>query len=350
MPARTLQISLKAWFSVMVEGLSLIVIIIIVLALLFDFTNGWNDSANAIATVVGTRVLKPYQAVLLAAVLNLVGAFAFTAVAKMISKGIVNPDSITLLVVVSLLIASIIWNIIMTMVGMPISASHSLIGAMVGASVSYGGFDVLVSGGLIKVLIGLLVSPVLGALFAFVIMKILQLIAGNLSPSKVKRSFNILQLLSVSFMAFSHGASDAQKAMGIIMLALVAGNVGGLTMESDIPFWVITSCGLAIALGTAIGGKKVIATMGTKLTKLESIHGFAAETAAAIILTGVAKIGLPVSSTHTITGSIIGVGLSNRVNSVRWNVAGKIVYAWVLTLPGTAIMAFLIYQLLQFLE
>lgn len=334
----------------MLEGLSLLVIFVIILAILFDFTNGWNDSANAIATVVGTRVLKPMQAVLLAATLNMVGAFTFTAVAKMISKGIVDPESVTLLVVVALLLAAITWNVVMTLIGLPISASHSLIGAMVGAAVSFGGFDVLIAGGLIKVLVGLLVSPVLGAALAFIFMKILQRIAANISPSKVKKTFSILQLLSVSFMAFSHGASDAQKAMGIIMLALVTSNVGGLTMADDIPIWVIAICATAIALGTAIGGWKVIRTMGMRLSKLEPIHGFAVETSAALILTKVAEMGVPVSSTHTITGSIIGVGLSNRVNSVRWGVAGKIIYAWIFTLPGTAIMAYLFYQLLHFFE
>lgn len=329
----------------MLDGMTLI-ILVIALALLFDFTNGWNDSANAIATVVGTRVLKPLHAVLLAAVLNMAGAFAFTAVAKMISKGLVSPEHVNLYVIVALLIGSIIWNVVMTLMGLPISASHSLIGAIIGAAVAHGGFSIIIASGVYKVLLAMLISPLLGALISFVLMKFLYQAFGQVSPSKVKKLFGKLQIVSVSWMAFSHGSSDAQKAMGIIMMALVAGGFGGLTMEDDIPTWVIFSCGLMIALGTAIGGWKVIRTMGMRLSKLEPIHGFAAETAAAIILTTVSKIGVPVSSTHTITGSIIGVGLSNRFNSVRWGVAGKIIFAWIFTLPGTGIMAFLTYKLL----
>ncbi|GIQ67595.1 inorganic phosphate transporter [Xylanibacillus composti] len=330
----------------MLEGFSLLVIIVIIMALVFDFTNGWNDSANAIATVVGTRVLKPLPAVLLAAVLNLAGAFAFTAVAKMISQGIVDPQHITLYVVVALLAGSITWNILMTLIGMPISASHSLIGGIIGAAVAHGGFGILIMSGVQKVLIAMLVSPIIGAVLAYLIMKLLLIIVGGVQPSKVKKSFGILQLVSVSWMAFSHGSSDAQKAMGIIMMALVAGGVGGITMDDPIPFWVITSCGLAIAFGTAIGGWKVIKTLGMRLSKLEPIHGFAAETAAAMILTTVSKIGIPVSSTHTITGAIIGVGMTGRLSSVRWGIAGKIVSAWIFTLPGTALIAFLSYKLL----
>ena len=329
----------------MLDGMVLI-IIVITLALIFDFTNGWNDSANAIATVIATRVLKPLHAVMLAAVLNMAGAFAFTAVAKMISTGIVNPDYINLYVVVALLIGSIIWNIAMTLIGLPISASHSLIGAIIGAAVAHGGFGIIIAGGVYKVLLAMLISPLLGALIAYTIMKILYALFGQVSPSKVKQLFGKLQIVSVSWMAFSHGSSDAQKAMGVIMMALVAGGFGGITMEDPIPVWVIFSCGMMIALGTAVGGWKVIRTMGMRLSKLESIHGFAAETAAAIILTTVSKIGVPVSSTHTITGSIIGVGLSNRFNSVRWGVAGKIIFAWIFTLPGTGLMAFLVYKLL----
>lgn len=323
-----------------------LIIIITVLALLFDFTNGWNDSANAIATVIATRVLKPIYAVILAAVLNLTGAFAFTAVAKTIGKGIVDPSNINLVVIIAILIGGIIWNTMMTIIGLPISASHALIGGIVGASVAYGGFGILIYKGIYLILLAMLISPVIGAVFSFLLMKLLNLLVGKKSPSKVKKSFSILQLLSVSFMAFSHGASDAQKAMGIIMMGLVSGGFVA-SMDEPIPKWVILACGLAMALGTAIGGKKVIRTMGMRLSKLEPIHGFAAETASAIILTFVAKFGVPVSSTHTITGSIIGVGISNRFKAVRWGVAGKIVYAWILTLPGTAVISYLVFKLLN---
>lgn len=323
-------------------------VIVIAMALIFDFTNGWNDSANAIATVVATRVMKPLHAVLLAAVLNMVGAFAFTAVAKMIYSGFVNPGEIdNLYVVMALLVGSILWNVVMTLLGLPISASHSLIGGILGAAVAYGGFGILIVGGIVKVLVAMLVSPLLGALLALLLMKLLNRIVANRPPSKVKKAFGILQIVSVSFMAFSHGTNDAQKAMGIIMMALVIG--GYAAADADIPLWVIASAGFMIALGTAMGGWKVIKTLGMRLSKLEPIHGFAAETAAAAILTTVSRIGVPVSSTHTITGAIIGVGLSRRVKSVRWGIAGKIVYAWIFTLPGTAVLAFLTYKLIEIL-
>ncbi|HEX7057062.1 MAG TPA: inorganic phosphate transporter [Bacilli bacterium] len=329
----------------MLDGMALIVLIVI-LALLFDFTNGWNDSANAIATIIATRGLKPIYAVLLAAVLNLVGAFAFTAVAKMIGGGIIKSEGITLAVVVAILVGGIIWNTGMTLIGMPISASHALIGGIIGAGVAHGGFQLIIASGVYKVLLAMLFSPVIGAFLSFLLMKIFNFIFANYSPSKVKKLFRRLQLLSVSWLAFSHGTSDAQKSMGIIMMGLVAGGYVA-SMDEPIPFWVILACGLAMALGTAIGGKKVITTMGMRLSKLEPINGFSAEVATSLILTFVARIGIPVSSTHTITGSVIGVGLANRVNSVRWGLAGKIVYAWVFTLPGTAIISFLVYKLLQ---
>jgi len=322
-----------------------LIILVVALALIFDFTNGWNDSANAIATVVATRVLKPLTAVLLAAFFNLVGALAFEAVAKTIGGGLVDPSNITLVVIVAILIGGIIWNTAMTLIGMPISASHSLIGGIIGAAVAHGGFSIIIAGGVCKVILAMLVSPLLGASLSLLLMKMFNLICARRSPSKVKRMFGRLQLFSVSFLAFSHGSSDAQKAMGIIMMGLVAGQfIGG--MDEPIPLWVKLSCAFMIAAGTAIGGWKVIRTMGMRLSKLESIHGFAAETASAIILTTVAKIGVPVSSTHTITGAIIGVGLSQRFKSVRWGVAGKIVYAWIFTLPGTAVISFLTYKLL----
>lgn len=326
--------------------LTLLVIIVVILALAFDFTNGWHDTANAIATVVGTRTLSPAKAIMMAAILNLVGALFFTEVAKAIGKDIVDPKNITLVVLLAALISVIVWNVVTVLMGIPTSSSHALIGSLIGAAVAFKGFAILKVNGILIILLGLVLSPVLGALLSFIIIKIIRGIFRNKQPSKVKRTFRPMQLVSAAFMAFSHGASDAQKAMGIIGMALVAGHYH---TEFTVPFWVMISCGLAMALGTAMGGAKVIQTMGSRLSRLETPQGFAAETGAAILLTTIAKIGVPVSTTHTITGAIIGVGIADRIKSVRWSIATKIVYAWVLTLPVTAIIAFLLFHLFSFL-
>ncbi|MCH5583773.1 inorganic phosphate transporter [Shimazuella sp. AN120528] len=323
--------------------LTLLVIVVIILALAFDFTNGWHDTANAIATVVGTRTLSPAKAIMMAAVLNLVGALFFTEVAKAIGKDIVDPKNISLVVLVATLLSVIVWNVVTVLMGLPTSSSHALIGSLIGAAVAFKGVGILKIHGILIILLGLVISPVLGALISFIIIKIIRSIFRNKQPSKVKRTFRPLQLISAAFMAFSHGASDAQKAMGIIGMALVAGHYN---KEFSVPFWVMISCGLAMALGTAIGGAKVIQTVGSRLSRLETPQGFAAETGAAILLTTIAKIGVPVSTTHTITGAIIGVGIADRIRSVRWSIATKIIYAWILTLPITAIIAFLLFHLL----
>ncbi|SFI95285.1 inorganic phosphate transporter [Thermoflavimicrobium dichotomicum] len=324
-----------------------LMIFVIALALIFDFTNGWHDTANAIATVVGTRTLSPTKAIIMAAVLNLAGAFFSTEVAKTIGKDIVDPKVISNVVLVAALLSVIIWNVVTVLMGLPTSSSHALIGSLVGAAVAYKGFAILKIKGIITILIALIVSPLLGGLLAFLVMKLIRVIFADTAPSKVKRIFRPLQIFSSAFMAFSHGASDAQKAMGIITMALVA---GGIQSEMKVPFWVMLSAGLAMALGTAIGGWKVIQTIGSRLSRLETPHGFAAETSAALLLATIAKIGVPVSTTHTITGSIIGVGAAERIKSVRWSVAGKIISAWVLTLPGTALMGYLFYLALRVLE
>ncbi|MFD1427443.1 PiT family inorganic phosphate transporter [Kroppenstedtia sanguinis] len=327
---------------------TVLIVLVVVLALIFDFTNGWNDSANAIATVIGTRALTPFKALMLAATLNLAGAFFSTAVANTIAKGIVDPEYVTQLVIVATLVAAIIWNVVMTLMGLPISASHGLIGALVGAAVAFKGFAALQWSGIMMILVALLVSPILGAILSWLMMKLIRELFRNTAPSKVKRLFRPLQILSASFMSFSHGTSDAQKAMGIITLALITG--GFIPDNGGVPLWVIASAGLAMALGTALGGWNVIKTLGMRLNHLNTAQGFAAETAAAVLLATISKIGIPVSTTHTLTGSIIGVGAAERVKSVRWGVAGKIVYAWVFTLPGTAVMSWLIYQVLSILE
>jgi PiT family inorganic phosphate transporter len=320
-----------------------IVILIVVLALLFDLSNGWNDSANAIATVVSTRVLSPLQAVLFAATMNIFGAFFSTAVAKTIGKGIVNPADIITAVVAATLIASFSWNALMTIFGLPVSASHALIGSLIGAAIAYGGVGILNLAGLKKIFIALLTSPVLGLVMGYIFMKFILKMFGSHPPGPLNRVFGRLQIVSSGLMAFTHGMNDAQKAMGIITLALVS---AGYLDTVEVPFWVILSCGLAMGLGTAMGGWRVIKTLGTKMLKLEPIHGFAAETTAMGIIFGASSLGMPVSTTHVISTSIMGVGATKRLSAVRWGIAGKILTAWVFTLPCCCIFAWLVCKLL----
>lgn len=321
-----------------------IIILIIVLALLFDISNGWNDSANAIATVVSTRVLKPGQAVLLAVTMNILGAFLTTAVAKTIGMGVVDPKSVTEVVVASALLAGFSWNTLMTRFGLPVSASHALIGGLIGASVSFGGIKILNTSGLMTIFSSLLISPLFGIIFGFFIMKFILKFFGTLPVGTINKYFGKLQILSAGFMALSHGSNDAQKVMGIITLSLVS---GGFLHSVDVPFWVILICALAMGLGTALGGWKVIKTMGVRMLKLEPVHGFAAETSATAIILGASYFGLPVSTTHVIATAIMGVGATKRLSAVRWGIAGKIVLAWVFTLPACALLAWLICKVLN---
>ena len=323
-----------------------ITIAIIVLAILFDISNGYNDAANAIATVVSTRVLTPAKAVLLAVVMNILGAFLTTAVAKTIGKGIVDPTAVTGLVILSALVAGFLWNTLMTFFGLPVSASHALIGGLVGASVSYGGITILNTSGLTKIFTALLISPVFGLVFGFIVMSLILKFLGNLPPHTINKYFGKLQILSASFMAFSHGSNDAQKGMGIITLSLVS---GGFLKSVEVPFWVILLCALAMGLGTAVGGWKVIKTLGVSMLKLEPVHGFAAETSATAIILGCSHFGLPVSTTHVIATSIMGVGATKRLSAVRWGIGKKIVNAWILTLPACAIFAWALFKVLHYL-
>lgn len=319
-----------------------VIILIVILALLFDISNGWNDSANAIATVVSTRVLSPTKAVLLAGGMNILGAFFTTAVAKTIGKDVVDPKAVTEVVVAAALFSGFAWNTAMTKLGLPVSASHALIGGLIGASVSYGGIVILNAPGLIKIFSSLLVSPILGIVFGFFLMKMILKFFGTLPSGTINKNFGRLQLLSSGFMAFSHGSNDAQKVMGIITLSLVS---GGYLNSVDVPFWVILICALAMGLGTALGGWKVIKTMGVHMLKLEPVHGFAAETSATAIILGASHFGLPVSTTHVIATAIMGVGATKRLSAVRWGIAGKIVLAWVFTLPACSLLAWLICKI-----
>ena len=307
-----------------------VIFLIVLLAVLFDVTNGWNDSANAIATVVSTRVLSPLKAVLLAASMNILGAFLTTAVARTIGEGVVHPDAVTDVVVIGALLTALLWNTLMTRLGMPISCSHALIGGLMGSSMAYGGAAVLNFLGLEKIFLSLLFSPVIGLIFGYVVMRLLLVLFGNFSPGSLNRGFGKLQLLSSAFMALGHGSNDAQKAMGIITLALVS---GGFLHSLEVPAWVILVCAFAMGLGTIFGGWRVIKTLGVNILKLEPIHGFAAETSAAVTILVSSHFGLPVSTTHVIATSIMGVGSTKRFSAVRWGLAGKIITAWIFTLP-----------------
>ena len=321
-----------------------ILILIIVLAVFFDIANGWHDCANAIATVVSTKVLSPAQAVVLAAGMNIVGAFLSTAVAKTIGTGIVDPMAVTDIVIISALLSAILWNLMTILLGLPVSSSHALFGGIAGAAMAHGGAGILNVGGIIKILTSLLISPVMGIVFGYLFMKLILRLFGQLSPGTISKYFGRLQIVSSSFMAFGHGSNDAQKAMGIITMALMSG--GALPQGSDVPKWVILICALAMGFGTLFGGWKIIKTLGVKMLKLEPIHGFAAETSSAAIIIASSHFGLPVSTTHVVSSAILGVGATKRLSAVRWGIAGKIVLAWVLTLPVCIGMAWGIQRVL----
>ena len=317
-------------------------LVVVVLALLFDFSNGWHDSANAIATVVSTRVVSPLVAVMAAGVLNVAGAFMSTAVAKMVGSGIVNPDFVTQEMVAAALAGAIFWNLFTLLLGLPTSSSHALIGGLVGAAVTHGGWAMVKWSGLRPVMEAMVLAPFFGFAIGFSLMVLISWVCFRVIRSVATRLFKRLQLVSACFMAFSHGANDAQKAMGIITLALLS---AGQIPSGEVPGWVIGACAVAMGLGTAVGGWQIVRTLGMGIVKLEPVHGFAAETGAAAVLLVTAHIGLPVSTTHTITTSVMGVGAIKRLSAVRWGVTTRILYAWIFTLPGAALLASLIYLL-----
>jgi PiT family inorganic phosphate transporter len=322
-----------------------ILILIIILAVVFDIANGWHDCANAIATVVSTKVLSPMAAVSLAAGMNILGAFLSTAVAKTVGKGIVDPLAVTDLVIISALLSAILWNLITILMGLPVSSSHALFGGIAGAAMAHGGAGILNMGGIMKILTSLLISPIFGIVIGYFFMKLILYLFGHLAPGTISKYFGRLQILSSSFMAFGHGSNDAQKAMGIITMALMS---GGVIKTLDVPKWVILTCALAMGFGTLFGGWKIIKTLGVKMLKLEPIHGFAAETSSTAIIIAASHWGLPVSTTHVVSTAILGVGATKRLSAVRWGIAGKIVLAWVLTLPVCIGMAWGIQKLLVY--
>lgn len=322
----------------MAEGL-LILAAVVVIALVFDYINGMHDAANAIATVVSTRVLSPKQAILMAAILNFGGAFLSTAVANTIGKGIVDPALVSNGIIIAALLGAIAWNMLTWFFGIPSSSSHALIGGVIGGAASYHGFGSLNAEGLIKILKALVFSPIFGLIGGFVLMILIMWLFRNARAGLVNRSFKVLQIGSAGFMAISHGSNDAQKIMGVIAMALFG---AGYISDFHIPFWVVFICAAAIALGTATGGWRIIKTMGVKMIKLQPVNGFAAETAASAVILGATHMGVPVSTTHVISGSIMGVGSAKRFSAVRWGVAGNMLIAWILTIPATAFVAYLI--------
>jgi len=306
----------------------------IIVALIFDFVNGFNDSANSVATVIGTRVLKPIQAVSLSAIANFVGPFVFgVAVAATIAKGIVDPNDVTVYMIIGGLSGAIAWSSLCTYFGLPISNSHSLVGGVIGAGIAGLGFEKLVYGGLTKIFAGIVISPIGGIVIGFLLTGLIITIFAKKKPSTVNKTFGRLQIISSAWFALTHGANDGQKTMGIIVLILFS---SGLISELEMPLWVIFAAATAMALGTFLGGYKVIKTLGVKVAKLKPYQGFAAETGGGIMLAAFAYLGIPVSTTHAITGTIMGAGAARRKRAVRWKVGKQIVIAWIITIPGSA--------------
>jgi PiT family inorganic phosphate transporter len=312
-------------------------VLLVALALAFDFLNGFHDAANSIATVVSTGVLRPYQAVIWAAFFNFVAVAIFELkVAATVGKGIVAPEFVDARLIFGALMGAIAWNIVTWYYGIPSSSSHALIGGMMGAAIAKAGAQPLLLPGILKILAFIVISPVLGLTLGALIMVAVSWIFFRSSARRVDRWFRRLQLVSSALYSIGHGSNDAQKTMGVIWLLLIA---AGFTTQEHLPMWVIVSCYAAISLGTLFGGWRIVKTMGQKITKLRPVGGFSAETGGAITLFLASSLGVPVSTTHTITGAIIGVGAAQRVSAVRWGVAGNIVMAWVITIPAAALIA-----------
>ncbi len=330
----------------MPEGL-LVLVPVLLLVLAAEFVNGWTDAPNAIATVISTRVLPPHIAVIMAAVLNIVGAIVTgTAVATTIGKGIVKLEVIDVQVVAAAMLTIIIWSTIAWFYGIPTSESHELIAGLTGAGLAAAGPSVLLWEGWSKVLIGLGFSTMLGFLFSIVIMTVLNWSLRRVNLSTIRGTFSKLQIVSAAFMAFSHGSNDGQKFMGVFSLALV---LGGVMTQFVVPVWVMLLCGGVMALGTAFGGWRIIRTIGFRLTKLEPVNGFAAESASGLAIVLASSLGVPLSTTHTISTAIMGVGATRRFSAVRWGVAGNIVAAWIITFPVCGLLGYLFTWLLKFI-
>ena len=329
----------------MPEGFTATLLAVLALAVLFDYINGFHDTANAIATSVSTRALSPRVAIAMSATANFVGALTGTAVAKTIGAGLIAPQAEGGLVVAAALMGAIVWNLLTWRLGIPSSSSHALIGGLLGASAAATGFSAWQIGGILgKVILPLIGSPVVGFAIGFALMVVIFNVFRRAHPKTMNDRFRRLQVLSAAFMAFSHGSNDAQKTMGVMTLALVS---AGIIPEFRVPLWVIILAAGAISLGTAAGGWRIIRTMGSKVVKLDPVHGFAAETTAATIIFGASTLGMPVSTTHVISSAILGVGSSDRFRAVHWGVARRIGIAWVLTLPASGFVAAVAYLVLK---
>ena len=322
------------------------IVFLVAVALIFDFMNGFHDAANSIATIVSTGVLKPQYAVMWAAFFNVIAIFVFQlTVAATVGKGTIEPAVVDHFVILGALVGAISWNVITWYYGIPSSSSHALIGGLIGAAVAKAGTGSLIASGVAKTVVFILVSPLLGFLLGSLMMVLVAWTMRRIAPRRVDRWFRRLQLVSASFYSLGHGGNDAQKTIGIIwMLLISAGTIGA---KDPVPVWVIVSCYVAIGMGTMFGGWRIVKTMGQKITKLKPVGGFCAETGGAITLFTATALGIPVSTTHTITGAIVGVGAANKLSAVRWGVAGGIVWAWVLTIPCSAFMAAVAWWLAQ---
>ena len=325
----------------------LLTVLIVIAALAFDFINGFHDTANSIATSVSTKALKPRHAIILAATMNFVGAMAFTGVAKTITKDIVDPFVLQngSLVILSALIAGIAWNLITWYYGIPSSSSHAIIGSIAGAAIAAAGIGALNVSGFGKIIQALLLSPILAFTAGFIIYSIFKIVFKNNNLTKTNKRFRYLQVATAALQSFTHGTNDAQKAMGIITMALIA---NGYTTSTDIPLWVQFSCAVAMGLGTSVGGWKIIKTVGGKIMKIRPVNGVAADLTGASVIFGATAIGLPVSTTHVISSSILGVGSAHRIKGVKWGTAQRMLITWVITLPISAALAAITYYILNF--
>jgi PiT family inorganic phosphate transporter len=328
----------------MPDVMLMMLVLVIAAALLFDYINGFHDTANAIATCVSTRALSVRNAIVMAAGLNFVGAMISTKVAATIGKGIVDASSITQMVVLAGVTGAIIWDLITWYYGLPSSSSHAIIGGILGAVIAHAGMAAPHWAGLKKIVMALLISPILGMGFGFIFMVLMMWGFRNKAPYGLNKGFRKLQVLSAAVMAFSHGTADAQKSMGVITMALVS--YGSLT-TFEVPTWVKLACAVAMALGTAAGGWRIIKTVGRDFVKLQPIHGFCVETASAGVILGASALGMPTSTTHVITSSILGVGLSKRMSAVNWGIASRILVAWILTIPASGGVAYVTYMVLS---
>ncbi|MBS4218163.1 inorganic phosphate transporter [Bacillus sp. FJAT-49711] len=328
------------------DSVLIITIVIVIAALAFDFINGFHDTANAIATAVSTKALKPRHAIVLAASMNFIGALTFTGVAQTITKDIVNPFTLNngTTVILAALISAIAWNLITWYYGIPSSSSHALIGSIAGAAIAAAGFSTIKYAGFLKIIQALIFSPLIAFAVGFIIYTIFKMEFKNLSLAKTNKGFRYIQIATAALQSYTHGTNDAQKSMGIITMALIASN---LHTTTDIPFWVQFSCALAMGLGTSVGGWKIIKTVGGKIMKIRPVNGVAADLSSALIIFGATYIHLPVSTTHVITSSILGVGSSHRIRGVKWDTAQRMIITWFITLPITGLLAAAIYYVLN---